>query len=497
MPPIRVRQAEEANCLASGGGGDRGPAERQPKRLPKRLAAQAMAALIFDKLAAVFNDDMPTESTLADVSLLESSLQFASRQPRSSTNGRLPPRPGGMAGPLGGVFVHSRRHQETIPSFGAPPRCGVATIDAEFDRRGEHLLREMRQAYSDFSLSGLAWAEERVQTAAAIRAERAVEDAEIARLRFQEDAERGAVREQQDTERAEEGTLAEGRWCSERDMAEGALAMEWKTKWTELTAALEERVAAQQAQLALDEQRAREEEARVRQEAAAAAAAAAAEATQGAEALEAARHEAELSRLRSSCVPSIASLSLVPAALVPASLGYCGGTAASGLRKDDRSWWKCLHFLEAEGLTPPLKGTEVGNALFDALDVDADGLLPLAEAGYALAILGGGSARQRVDAACSSAGAPAGGAQVSQAQAAAQLELCAKVRLHCGPIVRAHHLKAAGGVITSQPEPPYVPNTAELKAQLAQLFASDASLPPERFRGWAATSCPALFAPLL
>ena len=80
---------------------------------------------------------------------------------------------------------------------------------------------------------------------------------------------------------------------------------------------------------------------------------------------------------------------------------------------------------------------------------------------------------------------------------AAQLELCAKVRLHCGPIVRAHHLKAAGGVITSQPEPPYVPNTAELKAQLAQLFASDASLPPERFRGWAATSCPALFAPLL
>ena len=455
-----------------------------------------MAALIFDKLAAVFNDDMPTESTMADVSLLESSLQFASRQPRS-TNVRLPARHGGMAGPLGGVFVHSRRHQETIPSFGAPPRCGIATIDAEFDRRGEHLLREMRQAYSDFSLNGLAWAEERVQTAAAIRAERAVEDAEIARQRFQEDAERAAVREQQDTERGEEATLAEGRWCSERDMAEGALAMEWKTKWTELTAALEERVAAQQAQLALDEQRAREEEARVRQEAAAAAAAAAAEATQAAAALEAARHEAELSRLRSSCVPSIASLSLVPASLVPASLGYCVATAASGLRKDDRSWWKCLHFLEAEGLTPPLKGTEVGNALFDALDVDADGLLPLPEAGYALAILGGGSARQRVDAACGSTGAPAGGEQVSQSQAAAQLELCAKVRLHCGPIVRAHHLKAAGGVITSQPEPPYVPNAAELKAQLAQLFASDASLPAERFRGWAATTCPALFAPLL
>ena len=453
-----------------------------------------MAARIFDKLAAVFNDDVPTESTLADVSLLESSLQCASRQPRG-TNVRLPPRPGGMAAPLGGVFVHSRRHQETIPSFGAPPRCGVPTIDAEFDRRGEHLLREMRQAYSDFSLNGLAWAEERVQAEAQIRAERAAEDAEIARQRFQEDAARAAVREQQDAERAEEATLAEARWCSERDMAEGSLAMEWKTKWTELTAALEERVAAQQAQQALEEQRAREEEARVRQEAATAAAAAAAAATQGAEALEAARHEAELSRLRSSCVPSIASLSLVPAALVPGALGYCD--AAPGLRKDDRSWWRCLHFLEAEGLTPPLKGTEVGNALFDALDVDADGLLPLAEAGYALAILGGGSARQRVDAACGSAGAPAGGAQVSHAHAQAQLELCAKVRLHCGPIVRAHHLKASGGAVTSQPEPLYVPSAAELKAQLAQLFASEASLPSERFRAWAATSCPALFAPLL
>ena len=211
-------------------------------------------------------------------------------------------------------------------------------------------------------------------------------------------------------------------------MAEGALAMEWKTKWTELTAALEERVAAQQAQQALEEQRAARRR-RVRREAAEAAAAAAAAAMQGAEALEAARHEG-LSRLRSSCVPSIASLALVPAALVPGALGYCD--AAPGLRKDDRSWWRCLHFLEAEGPTPPLKGTEVGNALFDALDVDADGL-PLAEAGYALAILGGGSARQRVDAACGSAGAPAGGAQVSHAQAQAQLELCAKVRLHCAP----------------------------------------------------------------
>ena len=44
-----------------------------------------MAARIFDKLAAVFNDDVPTESTLADVSLLESSLQ-ALCAPSSSTS---------------------------------------------------------------------------------------------------------------------------------------------------------------------------------------------------------------------------------------------------------------------------------------------------------------------------------------------------------------------------------------------------------------------------
>ena len=37
-----------------------------------------------------------------------------------------------------------------------------------------------------------------------------------------------------------------------------------------------------------------------------------------------------------------------------------------------------------------------------------------------------------------------------------------------GAAAAAHHLKAAGGEITSQPEPLYVPNASELKAQLAR-----------------------------
>eukprot|EP00908_Phaeocystis_cordata_P006285 Transcript_16906.p1 GENE.Transcript_16906~~Transcript_16906.p1 ORF type:complete len:464 (+),score=158.53 Transcript_16906:87-1478(+) len=459
-------------------------------------SALGPGALILDRLAAVFNDDLPAESTLADVSLLENTLNCASRQ-QPKENGRTQLRPASVATPAGGVFVHSRRTHETIPSFGAPPRCGIATVDAEFDRRAEQLMREMRQSYSDFSLNGLGWAEQQVQADAAIRAERAAEDAEIARQRLLEDAERTARREQQDAEREHTGKRAESVWCSERDVAEAALAMEWKTKWAELTAALEERFAAHQAQMALDEQRAREEEARVRQEAAAAAAAAAEQATRETEALEGARKEAELSRLRSSLQPSIASLGLVSAAAVPATLGYSGATVAA-LRKDDRSWWRCLHFLEAEGLTPPLKGSAVATALFDALDVDADGAIPLAEAGYALALLGGGSARERVDAACGSRGAPAAGAEVTLAQATSQLELCAKVRLHCGPIVQALHLKAQpAGVAATGHEPALVPTTPELKQQLAALYASAASLPAERFRSWAATTCVALFSPLL
>ena len=42
-----------------------------------------------------------------------------------------------------------------------------------------------------------------------------------------------------------------------------------------------------------------------------------------------------------------------------------------------------------------------------------------------------------------------------------------------------------------------MPNAGELEALLTALYGADASLPAERFRGWAATFCPGLFAPLL
>ena len=93
----------------------------------------------------------------------------------------------------------------------------------------------------------------------------------------------------------------------------------------------------------------------MQQEAARVAAEAAQQALRETEAMEAARREAELAKLRNSATPSIRSLSLVAAAQVPAALGYCQA-GPQGLRRADRSWWKCLHFLEAEGLTPPSTG---------------------------------------------------------------------------------------------------------------------------------------------
>ena len=443
----------------------------------------------------VFTEDIPPDSTFADVALLEEALKLGPGKPKES---KLPfiTRPYAGGPEEGGVFVHSRKTKEPMPTFVAPARCGVPTLDAEASLRIEQLKREQLQAYSDFTMGGLSWAEQQVQADAAIRAQRAAEDAEIARIRFQEDAERNAKREQQDSERTQKAKREEGQWFSEREAAEVSLAQAWKTRWTELAASLEERFHDYQRQLALEEQKLREEEARVRQAAAEAATAEAEKATRETEGLEAARLEAELTRLRNSLQPSIASLLLVVPEAVPGALGY-SQAGPQGLRKDDRSWWKCLHFLEAEGLTPPLKGTTVAAQLFDALDVDSDGIIPLAEAGYALSLLASGSARQRVDAACSCPGAPASGSQVSRVQATEQLELCAKVRLHCGPIVQAIHLKAAPAASAGAPaEAPIVPTTQALQREVAALYGSSTSLPAEQFRSWA-VSCEPVFAALI
>ena len=95
------------------------------------------------------------------------------------------------------------------------------------------------------------------------------------------------------------------------------------------------------------------------QEAAAREAAARAEsAAKEAESLVNARREAELAKLRLAAQPSIRSLALVGPEHLPAAVAFaCGAAAAAGgggkengavLRLDDRSWWRMLHFLEAE-----------------------------------------------------------------------------------------------------------------------------------------------------
>ena len=82
-------------------------------------------------------------------------------------------------------------------------------------------------------------------------------------------------------------------------------------------------------------------------------------------------------------------------------------------------------------------------------------------------------------------------------QAAEQLELCAKVRLHCGPIVQAIHLKATPAASAGAPaEAPVVPTTQALQREVAALYGSSASLPAEQFRSWA-VSCEPIFASLI
>ena len=112
-------------------------------------------------------------------------------------------------------------------------------------------------------------------------------------------------------------------------------------------------------------------------------------ATRATELAEDARRMAELTKLRLSATPSVRSSSarlsfppprtlwlapyLTPNPTAPQvrSLALCSAmhtapairfampAVGEPLRLTDRSWWKVLHLLEADGLTPPLKGTEL------------------------------------------------------------------------------------------------------------------------------------------
>lgn len=153
-----------------------------------------------------------------------------------------------------------------------------------------------------------------------------------------------------------------------------------------------------------------------------------------------------------------------------------------------------LHILEADGLTPPLKGTELASSLFACLDADGDGAVDATDAGYILGLLATGATRDRVDAACDAPGAPAGTSTVSRSQAVQQLQLCSRVRRQCGPGVVGLLL----GTPPSEVGPMAFPSNEDLDFALSSIFGGASSVPAERFRAWAASTPGAggLFTPL-
>jgi len=316
----------------------------------------------------------------------------------------------------------------------------------------------------------------------------------------------------------------------------------WKSKFGELHAALEESVAAHEAQKALDAQRQKEEEARMSEKAARDAALEAERATRQTELAEDARRLAELAKLRLAVSPSVRSLALVSAEHIAPALRYAVGVAGVPLRLSDRSWWKLLHLLEGEGLTPPLKATDVGASLFGAFDADADGDVHAAEAGYLLALLTAGSLRERVDASLDAPGAPGAGTHLTRSAALQQLQMCAKARKLSAPKTTALLLALPAADMTMMlpvnfPSPSHsppctahprtacdasrslrplrsqqrldslgptvpshsqVPTTEAIDRAIADLFGGGTQLATESFRSWAASSptVSSLFVPL-
>ena len=208
-----------------------------------------------------------------------------------------------------------------------------------------------------------------------------------------------------------------------------------------------------------------------------------------------ARRLAELAKLRLATTPSARALALVSCEHVAPALGYACPVAGTPLRTHDRSWWKCLHLLEAEGLTPPLKGTDHATSLFRALDDDNDDAVPCADAGFLLALLTTGSTRERVDAACDAPGAPGGGLTVSASAASKQIQLCARARKMCAPKLTALLLNVPTSDAAAMV--PVAPTDA-LERSVATLFAGAPSVTADKFRQWATTTptVAMLFAPL-
>jgi len=439
------------------------------------------------------NDGRQRPTTLKDVSLFDRRLGAAPNVPAPATSSSAPL--GVLNLQTGTVYVHGKRPEVPLPGFTSLPLTGVQTVDANFRRRSEMLLQEMTREFSDFSLSGLAWAEQRAKEDAQLASERAAEDAVIARRRFEEDAALAARRAQQDDDRNQHSGVSGGTFASDRETQEESLVKRWKSKFGELHAALEESVAAHEAQKALDAQRQKEEEARMSEKAARDAALEAERATRQTELAEDARRLAELAKLRLAVSPSVRSLALVSAEHIAPALRYAVGVAGVPLRLSDRSWWKLLHLLEGEGLTPPLKATDVGASLFGAFDADADGDVHAAEAGYLLALLTAGSLRERVDASLDAPGAPGAGTHLTRSAALQQLQMCAKARKLSAPKTTALLLALPAADMTMMLP---VPTTEAIDRAIADLFGGGTQLATESFRSWAASSptVSSLFVPL-
>lgn len=454
---------------------------------------------LMQTIASAFEAE-PKTSTIADVGLVANRLtaplmgnlgfggQQRSQQNSSQSHSVLASKPGKL-------YVHAQRSDEPIPSFQPLQRTGIPDIDAAFDLKSAQLQHEMAREFSDFSLAGLSWAEACSREDAQIAAERAKEDAALARKRMEEDAAIAARRGQQDAERMQHSGASVGAFRTKREEEEAGLQQRWKAKFAELSAALEEAVAAYEQRQALEEQRMREEHARAQEKAAREAALAAERATRQTELAEDARRLAEMATLRLSTTPSVRALILVSAEHVPPALAYACPIAGTPLRTSDRSWWKALHLLEAEGLTPSLKSTELAKVLFAACDDDADDAVPCPDAGYLLGLITSGSTRDRVDAACDVPGAPANGQTVNAQAALRQLQLCARVRKHCAPKITALLMNVTAADATTMVP---VPTPDVLERGVNGLFSGAQSIPGEKFRSWAANTpgIAPLFAPL-
>ena len=172
---------------------------------------------ILSAIGQAFEDLPKHATTFKDIGNIERRLEMPTFGGSSSGATALTTASGSFTLQPGKVYVHAKQAEEPVPSFAPLSNTGVATIDANFRRRSEILMQEMLKEYSEFSLSGLNWAEERSREDAGIAATRAQEDAALARKRLEEDAAIAARRAQQDQERAEYTGVTTGSYRTTRE----------------------------------------------------------------------------------------------------------------------------------------------------------------------------------------------------------------------------------------------------------------------------------------